>query len=43
MSLGVVNSYKKVEGRYLTYKEYLIYFTCSNCKNSWAVDEAEIK
>ena len=43
MDFGIINSYKKIEGRYPTYKEYLIYFGCKSCSNAWAIDEAEIK
>lgn len=43
MVFNVIDGYKKIEGRYPTYQEYLIYFKCSGCKNVWAIDEAEIK
>lgn len=43
MFLDATNSYRKIEGRYPTYKEYLIYFSCDNCKHTWAIDDAEIE
>ncbi len=43
MILDATNGYRKIDGRYPSYKEYLIYFECSDCKHSWAIDDAEIK
>ncbi len=43
MFLDATNGYRKVDGRYPTYKEYLIYFGCNDCKHTWAIDDAEIQ
>ncbi len=43
MLLDATNGYRKIDGRYPTYREYLIYFKCDNCKHKWAIDDAEIK
>lgn len=42
MAYSIIDGYRKIEGKYPTYKEYLIHFYCKGCSNFWAVDEKEI-
>ena len=37
-----MDGYRKVEGRYSSYKDYLIRFYCNSCNNLWEVDEYDI-
>lgn len=38
----IMDGYRKIEGRYSSYKEYLIRFYCNSCSNLWEVDEYDI-
>ena len=42
MARNIIDGYRKIEGNYPTYREYLIHFYCKDCFNFWAVDEKEI-
>lgn len=42
MGHNIIDGYRKIEGSYPTYREYLIHFYCKECSNFWAVDEKEI-
>ncbi len=42
MSHNIMDSYRKIEGRYSSYKEYLICFYCSSCSNLWEIDDDDI-
>lgn len=38
----ITDGYRKIEGRYSSYKDYLIRFYCAHCNNLWEVDEHDI-
>lgn len=40
---GIIDSSKKIEGRYPTYEDYLITFHCRSCKYEWNIDEGDIE
>lgn len=42
MERHIIDGYRKIEGNYPNYREYLIHFYCKDCFNFWAVDEEEI-
>ena len=42
MGHNIIDGYRKIEGNYPTYREYLIHFYCKDCSNFWAVDDKEI-
>lgn len=42
MAHNIIDGYRKIEGNYPTYREYLIHFYCKDCSNFWAVDDKEI-
>ncbi|MEI0560187.1 hypothetical protein R4L22_01220 [Brachyspira pilosicoli] len=42
MGDNIIDGYRKIEGNYPTYREYLIHFYCKDCSNFWAVDDKEI-
>lgn len=39
---NIIDGYRKIEGRYPTYREYLINFYCNDCSNLWSIDEKDI-
>lgn len=41
-NIGILDGYQKLEGRYPTFKEYLIPFMCNNCRYEWDIDENDI-
>ena len=42
MGRNIIDGYRKIEGNYPTYREYLIHFYCKDCSNFWTVDDKEI-
>lgn len=39
----LIDGYKKSEGRYPTFEQYLISFQCKSCHYRWHIDESDIK
>ncbi len=42
MSDNILDGYRKIDGNYPTYRDYLIYFYCEDCSNFWAIDDKDI-
>lgn len=42
-SISLIDGYKKIEGRYPSYQDYLIKFHCAKCDYSWHIDESDVE